>query len=145
MRQNPDFVDQNDQRRYERVAARIMACAEAIAREGSLVATWRWHGGHKLGPYWRVAFRDRGRQKSIYLGRSEPLLHEVRQLLEELKRAERQRKDWARLHAEARTELRRQKALWERELRARGLYTRGYAIRGVRRFARAMGAAARVL
>jgi hypothetical protein len=110
-----------------------------MAREATVAATWRWWRGLKFGPYWQVAYRERGRQKSIYLGRSDPLAEKVRRLLDDLRRPERERKAWSQLQAQARAELRRQKALWERELRARGLYSRGYAVRGMRRLLRQQG------
>jgi hypothetical protein len=126
------LVDQ----RFQRVAKRILAQAELMAREAAVVASWCRRRERKFGPYWRVAYRDRGRQKSIYLGRSDSLAEKVRRLLDDLRRPQRERDDWLRLHAQARTELRRQKRMWERQLRARGLYSRGYAVRGMRRLRR---------
>jgi hypothetical protein len=136
MWQKSILVDEHTDPRFRRIAQRILTHAETIAREGTIVASWCWRGGHRLGPYWRIAFRDRGRQKSIYLGRSEPLLRQVRQLLVDLKQPQRQEKSLCLLHRQARAELRRRKALWDRDLRARGLYTRGYAVRGTRRLHR---------
>lgn len=110
-----------------------------MAQEATVVATWRWWRGLKFGPYWRVAYRERGRQKSIYLGRSDRLAENVRRLLADLQSPERERRDSLQLQGHARAELRRQKALWERELRIRGLYSRGYAVRGMRRLFRRQG------
>lgn len=137
MWQNSNRADQKGDRRFQKIAGRIMASAEQIARDGAVVASWRSYRGQKLGPYWRIAFRDRGRRKSIYLGRSEALVQQVRRLVDELKEPGRRRIALRRAEKQIGTGLRRQKALWERELRVRGLYTRGYAVRGMRRFLRA--------
>jgi hypothetical protein len=139
MRNRADLVDQIVERRFQRIAEQMLAKAHLMAREATVVATWRWWRGLKFGPYWRVAYRDRGRQKSIYLGRSDVLAARVLRLLDDLRRPERERKAWSQLQAQARAELRHQKALWERELRVRGLYSRGYAVRGMRRLLRQHG------
>ncbi len=144
MWKNSKSIDQKTDRRFQQVAARILACAPHIARQGTLVAGWRSYRGHKLGPYWRVAFCDDGGQKSIYLGRSESLVQRVRDLLEDLKRPERERKNWRRIEEQGRAALRRHKKLWDRELRACGLYSRGYGVRGMGRLLRAARQAARM-
>lgn len=131
MWQNSNSVDQHLDRRFRGVFESITASARPIARGGTLVASWRC--GRKHGPYWRLAYRDGGRQKSIYLGRCDPLVEQVRRVLDELRKSERQRQEFREMESQSRAALRRQKARWERELRARGLYTRGYAIRGTRR------------
>ena len=45
--------------------------ARLFAAQGSVVATWRNRGSKRFGPYYRLAYRRHGRQRSIYLGPDE--------------------------------------------------------------------------
>jgi hypothetical protein len=90
------------------------------------------YGGRWLGPYFRLAYRDGARQRSIYLGRCVELARRVRELLAELQRPRRQRLVFARLVAQVRASLRSAKAEFERRLAVRGIRLEGFEFRGVR-------------
>ncbi len=51
------FVDQKAAARFERV----LALSGRFAVQGSVVAGWRVYRGRRLGPYFRLAYRDGGR------------------------------------------------------------------------------------
>ena len=40
-----------------------------FACQGTVTTSWRTYRGRRLGPYYRLAWRENGRQRSIYLGR----------------------------------------------------------------------------
>ena len=55
---------------YDHTSVRLLTRRPTrFARQGPGAATWRTSRGRRLGPYYRLAWRDRGRQRSIYLGR----------------------------------------------------------------------------
>ncbi len=130
---NPDPVDQRLAARLEAIARQVLARRAEFARQGAVVATWRWRGGRRLGPYYRLAYREHGRQRSIYLGRSEGLAEKVRWLLADVQAPLRRHRAWLRTRARLAAQLRRQKARWREALRSWGLYTKGCAVRGWRR------------
>jgi hypothetical protein len=49
----------------------LAARPDLFSRHGAIVATWRRRGARTYGPYYRLAYREAGRQKSIYLGRDQ--------------------------------------------------------------------------
>jgi len=132
MRQDRKTVDQNPDGRFAAIRGRIEASRGLLARAGSVVATWRTYRGRRLGPYYRLSYREDGRQRSIYLGRSPGLVERVRGLLQDWQRPVRQANEFRRTRAVLMKDLRRQKVAWHRELRAAGLYSRGYVVRGWR-------------
>ncbi|NLS92267.1 MAG: hypothetical protein GXX96_08820 [Planctomycetaceae bacterium] len=71
---------------------------DRFARQGAVVAAWRTSGERRLGPYYRLAWRDGGRQRSIYLGRQGPVVRQVRILLHQAHAARRLKRQ-ARLRA----------------------------------------------
>ena len=131
-----DSVDQRIEARFQRIARQIHGLRAVVGRQGVVVAGWRRCGGPRLGPYYRVAYRDQRRQRSIYLGRSEALAEKVRQLLAQVQGPWRRRRAWRHTRAELMAQLRRQKARWEDHLRAWGLYAKGFSVRGWRRWQR---------
>ncbi len=110
----------------------IRSHADVFARCGSVVASYRSRNGRRCGPYYRLAYRAEGRQRSLYLGASEELAAQVRSLLTELQA----RRDYYRMVA--RSERRRRENLlhlkrqWQQAALARGLYARGWELRGWR-------------
>jgi hypothetical protein len=127
MRQNRD---PNDQR--EEILAKVMAHREVLACQGAVAETWRSCGGRKFGPYYRLAWLEDGRQRSIYLGASEELAQEVRRLLDEFQSHMRRQRTWRQQLAQVRKAFREHQRQWRRELRAHGLYARGLTVRGWR-------------
>ena len=50
--------------RFDRIAERILTLKGVFARSGTIVATWRWRGQERYGPYYRVAYRLAERKDS---------------------------------------------------------------------------------
>jgi hypothetical protein len=107
----------------------MLAAGCALAESGTLKATWRTYRGRRLGPYFRLAYRRRGRRKWIYVGRSAELAGRLRQLLAMLQAPAEERRRLRRLCAAARRALGIQKAAWQAELAGRGLVAKGFEIR----------------
>ena len=108
-----------------------------FARQGAVVATWRTHRGRRLGPYYRLAYREDNRQRSIYLGRQGPLVDQVRRLLGTCQADHRFRCQSRRSRAEFRKRvLLPIKQYLEQAflLYGHGLYFKGWEIRGIRNF-----------
>jgi hypothetical protein len=103
-----------------------------IARQGVIVASWKTYRGRKLGPYYRLAYRANGRQRSIYLGKSPNLLPLVRRLLKNIQYTNKFRrtvlKNCKILEKEAQDHF----ALLRLQLRQVGLKIQGDTIRGLR-------------
>jgi hypothetical protein len=113
----------------EKVLEEILAQEELFRRQGTVVATWRKQGAWTSGPYYRLAYRQGGLQRSIYLGRSPVLACEVRTLLALLQRTTRDNRDWQRLRRAVKSALRARKAEWARELAKHGFWLKGYEVR----------------
>jgi hypothetical protein len=54
---------------------------ELFAAQGTVAASRRGRGSQSYGPYYRLTYRDGGRQSSIYLGRDGSLVERVRRAL----------------------------------------------------------------
>jgi hypothetical protein len=126
-------VDQKLVKRRDVLLAKIREAAPALAATGSIVETWRTHQGRRLGPYYRLAYRESGRQKTIYVGKDAELVAAARSLLEELHVNERIRRTMERQQLAVRAGLRAAKAAWAQELQKSGLTLKGYEVRGWRR------------
>jgi len=132
------FADQKIERRFEAIARRIRSRPEVFRWRGKVVESWRSYRGRRLGPYYRLVYRDRGRDSAVYLGKSPQLSERVRGLLDDLQAATARWRQWRRTVEQIRAELRRYKALWARDLAARGLRLKGFEVRGWRH-ARTLG------
>ena len=120
-----------DQRR--RAVLRLVGEHAGLLRsQGAVVETWRRHGGRRVRPYFRLAFRQGGRQRSIYIGPDRELAEEVRRQLSALQADHRRQQLARRRRKLLRRELARLKAEWGRELRKVGLRLKGYEVRGWR-------------
>lgn len=102
-------------------------------RQGAVVAMHRTCRGRTLGPYFKLCYRAHGRQRSIYLGRSQRLADAARALLEECQRPEKLRRQLRRLRRSGRARLRAHCRVWNRQLRQVGLHLHGLEVRGWRR------------
>lgn len=98
-------VDERQIARFEQVRNEIRTHGMWLAAQGTLVASWKTHQGKRLGPYYRLAYRVDGKQKSIYLGSSEWLVAQVRELLASLQGVLREHRTMERLKLEARQTL----------------------------------------
>lgn len=129
------FVDQKHRRNFESVQRFVEKHQAWLAEQGRVVTTWRRYGHRRLGPYYRLSYREGGQQRSLYLGRSQELADEVRALLAECQGSRRRRREWQRLRDELREALQRSKADWRRELARVGLRLHGNEVRGWRSIA----------
>lgn len=125
-------VDQKQLKRREVLLARTREAAPAIAVAGSIVKSWRTYQGRLLGPFYRLAYRESGRQKSIYIGKDAELVSAARLLLDELQATERIRRTMERQRSAVRASPRVAKAAWAQELQKDGLRLKGFEIRGWR-------------
>ncbi|MHB1038549.1 MAG: hypothetical protein ACYC0Y_28330 [Pirellulales bacterium] len=111
---------------FDSIRAQILDRRAIFARQGFVVATWRTRGGVRFGPYYQLAYREAGRQQSLYLGASAALADQVRGLLAELQQPLRYGRLLDRLAAEARAGLRRANAELNRVLGTIGYYLKGH-------------------
>jgi hypothetical protein len=119
--------------RFERVRAYLVARPALFAAQGTVVATSRTYRGRQLGPYFQLAWREEGRQRRLYLGRSLELVDRVRNLLDQLQQPLRQRRLFARLKRQARAALCRWMADLRPFLGRWGIDLKGFELRGTRR------------
>ena len=124
-----EFVDQ----KIREVLALIESRPEIFAAQGTVVATWRTYGGRRLGPYFRLSFREGRRQRSLYLGTSAALAARVRAILARKHEPIKRRRTHEKIRSRAVVELRKHKVAWEARLHNVGLYAKGFEVRGWRR------------
>ena len=110
----------------------ISARPGLFARQGAVVATWRRRNGAVFGPYFRLSYRQDGRQCSVYLGRPGPVVDLVRQRLHALQAPLRRQRALSRIERESRSALRSQKTRLAVLLRPYGLRLHGLGVRGWR-------------
>jgi hypothetical protein len=113
--------------KFQRIQSQILDRKGFFAAHGSVETSWRIYRNERLGPYYRVVFREQGSRKSIYLGRNEILAQRVVGLLAELQSFQRQRRLTRRLRAIIRVSLRREKAKLEEMLAPLGFRMKGFA------------------
>jgi hypothetical protein len=106
----------------EETKSQIIARSALLARQGSICSTWRKRGKMRFGPYYRLRYFENGRRQSIYLGRSEETVQQVRRLLASIQSPRLSR----RLQSKIRKSLRAQKRILETHLRANGYRLKGY-------------------
>ena len=107
-------------------------CRSLLAKQGSIVASWREHHGQRLGPYYRLAYRKNGQQCSIYLGNCLGLVERVRDALEDFQGRMRESRVMNRLIHRAKEGLAACKERLRRQLATLGIHMKGYEMRGVR-------------
>ncbi len=127
------------QRKTQKAAARLQkvqlffeANPQIFARQGTVAATWRTYKGKRLGPYYQLTYRHQDRQHWLYLGRSEQLANQVRELLNHLHRPRDERRINRRLLSQARVSLRLAKAQLKQACADRSITLKGWEFRGVR-------------
>lgn len=125
-------LSETDAARLDEIREIIRQRCTTMARQGTVVSTWRTYQGHLLGPYYRLAWREDGRQRSAYLGRSPELARAVQQVLDNLQRPLRHERRTEEAIRRAWTALRAQRIIWARELAVYGLYLHGWDVRGWR-------------
>ena len=115
------FVEEKTTSQWGIISDRILAEKEKFATTGVIVADYPTRCGRRYGPYYRLAYRDQGRQKSLYLGVSETLAHKVALLLDQLQAPGRHRRQIRQLRTTIRRALRRHNARLRLELAHNGL------------------------
>ena len=117
---------------YDRARTFILANPRLFATQGSVVATWRTRAGKRFGPYFRLAYRRDGRQRSIYLG-PRTVADRLRQFLAQLQRPHRRRQLLKRLQTQVRASLKIAKAHLAQQLTALNITLKGFEFRGATR------------
>jgi hypothetical protein len=128
-----DLADQKTADRLERIESFLRRHQALFATQGTVVATWRTCRNRRLGPYFQIVYRQAGRQRALYVGRSKELADRLRRLLNQFQGAHRTRRVLKRLQTHARASLRRVKAQLKELLALRGIQMKGFEFRGVRR------------
>lgn len=138
--ENDASVDEKQRARFERIRRAIGAQGKLFAAQGTIVASWKTHQGKRLGPYYRVAYRVDGKQKSLYLGVSKWLVAQVRALLSSLQALLREHRMIERLKRQARQAFVASKRHLAHLLHSTlGVVTRGWEFRGAIRAVRERG------
>ncbi len=130
--EKPASADQRNERRKEAILKQIHDLQPVLSRQGEVVAGWRVYRGKKLGPYWRLTYRQHGRSHWLYLGRWSRLVQEVRRLLDQWQEPLRRQREWIRIRRSVKKSLRASKLRWAAELARAGLRLQGYEVRGWR-------------
>jgi hypothetical protein len=132
-----DFDGPKQRRKYETIRQFVLSHRALLAKQGCVVQCWRTYRGRKQGPYYRLAFREHGGQRSIYLGRSIHLADRVRALLRDCQARVDEQRALQELREQARKEFKRSRAAWRQELARVGLHLHGNEVRGWRALSRA--------
>ena len=110
----------------------IRARPDLFSRQGHVAATWRRRNGKTFGPYYRLGYREGGRQFSVYLGRSGELAEQVRRAIEAVQMPLAQRRLFNSIERQIRASLRVHKHRVSALLRPYGLRLKGFEVRGWR-------------
>jgi hypothetical protein len=106
--------------------------AAVLCRQGSVQESWRWHGGTKLGPFYRIAWRHEGKQHAHYIGASADLAAAVRLALAGLQAPLHEAQERDRHIAEILCDLKAKKQEFRELLARQYLSLKGNEIRGWR-------------
>ena len=121
------------------VAQRLDALLRAVSddasllKQGSLQPSYRYRDGRKTGPYWRLVYREKGRQRSLYLGRRSEVVEAARRILAERQAPGKKERQRRRDDARRSRVMRSLKKNLEAELHKVGLAMKGFEIRRLRR------------
>ena len=110
----------------------IAARPDLFRCQGAVVNTWRRRNGKTFGPYYRLSYRQHGRQCSVYLGRTGALVEQVRRALQALQQSIARFRLFNRLRRQIRASLRVHKFRVHSLLRPFGLRLKGFEVRGWR-------------
>ena len=135
MTRKPEKSKNVDQKKRLAVLAFLDAHRTLLARQGTIVASYRSYRGRRLGPYYRLAFRDAGKPRSFYLGSDPGVVAVARESLQRVQAAGRGDRHTRQLRRALRAGLRRSKRAMAGELGELGLRMRGFEIYGWRQLA----------
>lgn len=103
-----------------------------FAAQGSVQESYRLYQGRKLGPFFRLSFREAGKQRSLYIGRDRALAAEINGQLQKLQEPLARARQVDRWLAQCRRSLKLAKLEFRRRLQTHGLRLQGNEIRGWR-------------
>lgn len=118
---------------------RLGSIRDDLRAGGSVVSTWRTYQGQRLGPYFRVAYRVGGRQKSVFIGCDAELAEKVRSYLHNLQRQRNESANLNRMRRAAAKQFAVSRKQFGEELAAVGLRLRGSQVIGWRAWKRQQG------
>jgi hypothetical protein len=104
-----------------------------FAAQGSVQESYRLYQGRKLGPFFRLSFREAGKQRSWYIGRDRAFAAEIEKELQKLQAPRLFVRQVQRCLAHCRRDLRVARQEWRRRLEKYGLRLQGNEVRGWRR------------
>jgi hypothetical protein len=107
--------------------------AGLFAAQGSVQESYRLYQGRKLGPFFRLSFREAGKQRSWYIGRDPAFAAEIERELQKLQAPRLFVRQVQRCLAHCRRDLRVARQEWRRRLEKYGLRLQGNEVRGWRR------------
>jgi hypothetical protein len=122
------FAHEKTLTRWRQLQTQVLEHRELIKQDGCIGATWKTYRGKRLGPYYRVEFRENSAIKTIYIGRNEELTKMASALIEKLKQPCREDRLLRRARAAARAALRHSLADAETYLAPLGYYRRGLGL-----------------
>lgn len=126
--ENRTFVDQ----RRAKVKRFFAEHHAEICRQGTVVTTYRWRSGRRLGPYFQLTCRVGTRQVAVYLGADEDIARSVREMLAQAQGARTTDKRIAKVRRLLRRQARLARKIVDVELEPLGLHRQGNEIRGWR-------------
>jgi hypothetical protein len=106
--------------------------SDLFAVQGSVQESYRWYQGRQLGPFFRLSFRQAGKQRSRYLGRDPALAAQIESRLQELQAPLVTARQIERSLAEHRRQLKLAKVEFRRHVEAHQLRLQGNEVRGWR-------------
>jgi hypothetical protein len=105
---------------------------DLFASQGSVQEAYRLYKGRKLGPFFRLSFREAGKQRSLYIGRDRALAGAIERQLQTLQASRARARQLERCLADCRRSLQAAKLEFRCRLEAQGLHLQGNEIRGWR-------------
>jgi hypothetical protein len=110
---------------------------DIFARQGTVRESWRYYGGRRLGPYFKLSYRIGGKQQARYLGSSPEFAAEVRHKLVTMQAELRQQRRRNQELAPWYKAVSSCKQQWQLEVEKLGLRVQGYEVRGYRQLRQA--------
>lgn len=133
-----------DQKNLVALFERLESIRDDLRAGGSVVPTWRTYKGQRLGPYFRVAYRVGGQQKSVFIGCDAELAEKVRSYLHHLQRQRNESANLNRMRRAAAKRFTESREQFGAELAAVGLRLRGSQVIGWRAWKRHQGSSGQV-
>jgi hypothetical protein len=125
-------MDSVHQKRRAKLFRFLSAHGSLLATQGSVQGSYRRYQGRKLGPFFRLSFREAGKQRSLYIGRDQALAAEIQAHVQKLQAPRAQARQLERSLADCRRNLKLAKLEFRCRLQTQGLRLRGNEIRGWR-------------